>query len=272
MQFIKNHYEKILLGAVLLGLVGLLVAMWFVIETDREKMDELSRVYFPPRPQPLPDLNSNALEEAMSRLATTPTLDLLTTNKLFNPVPWLVGKDGRLIKVDNDTMFGPGAIVVTNIEPLYFTITLEAATTNSAGGLYTFVEEDQSATRTWERRPRRHYASVGVDVSDRTVTGKDESFKLIAVKGAPDNPDELDLRLAGTGGTVTLSKAKPFRRVEGYTADLTYAPDNFTFPGLRVGSSIKFGGEGYNIIGISQNEVVLLAQSNQKRWTRPYAP
>ena len=271
MQFIKNHYEKILLGAVLLGLVGLLVAMWFVIEADKEKMDNLKVVYFP-NAQPLPDLNSKAMDDAMSRLAAIPTLDLSTTNKLFNPVPWLLDRNGKLKKIDNDTMFGPGAIVVTKIEPLYFTITLEAATTNSAGGLYTLVEEDQSATRTWERRARRHYASVGVDVSDKTVTGKDESFKIITVKGAPENPDELELKLAGMGGTVTLSKARPFRRVDAYTADLAYAPDNLTFPGLRVGSTIKFGGESYNIVGIGQNEVVLLAQSNQKRWTITYAP
>jgi len=271
MQFIKNHYEKILLGAVLLGLVGLLVAMWFVIEADKEKMENLSTTYFPKTPQPLPDLNLKAQDEAMSRLATPPTLDLSTTNKLFNPVPWLMDR-GKLKKIDNDTMFGPGAIVVTNIEPLYFTITLETATTNAAGGLYTFIEEDQSASRTWERRSRRHYLAVGEAVSDKTVTGKDESFKLVSIKGSPENPEELELKLAGAGGTVPLSKAKPFRRVDAYTADLTYAPDNLNFPELRVGSLIRFGGEGYYIIGIDQHEVVLLAQSNQKRWTKTYAP
>ena len=272
MQFIKNHYEKILLGAVLLGLVGLLVAMWFVIEADREKMDNLKGVYFPKTPQPLAELNLKAQDEAISRLVTAPTLDFSTTNKLFNPVRWLVGKDGRLTKIDNDTMFGPNAVVITKIEPLYFTITLESVTTSELGARYTFGEEDLSATKVWERNLRHHYASVGETVPDKTVTGKDEGFKLVAIKGPPDNPDELDLKLAGTGGTVTLSKAKPFRRVDGYSADLTYPPDNLTAKGLRVGSPIKFGGEGYNIIGISQNEVVLLAQSNQKRWTRPYAP
>ncbi len=131
MQFIKNHYEKILLGAVLLGLVGLLVAMWFVLEADKEKMENLSGSFFPKTPLPLPDLNLKTQDDAVSRLAVTPTLDLSTTNKLFNPVPWMVDKNGKLKKIDNDTKFGPGAIVVTNIQPLYFTITLESATTNA---------------------------------------------------------------------------------------------------------------------------------------------
>jgi hypothetical protein len=272
MQFIKNHYEKILLGTVLLGLVGVLVAMSFVIVADREKMNQLRNSFFPKAPQPLPDLDLKAQNEAMSRLATLPVLDWSATNRLFNPVQWQVDKNGKLKKIDNDTVSGPGAVVVTKIEPLYFIITLESATTNEVGGLYTFTEEDQSASLAWERRLRRHYLAPGETVQDKTVTGKDESFKLVSVTGPSENPDELTLKLLGTGETVKLSKAKPFRRVDGFTADLSYAPDKLTFPGLRVGGSIKFGGDTYNIIGIDQNRVVLFAQSNQKRWTKTYAP
>ena len=231
MQFIKNHYEKILLGAVLLGLVGVLVAMWFVIEADREKMEKLRNTYFPKAPQPLLDLDLKVQNEAMSRLATLPVLDWSATNRLFNPVHWLVDKNGRPVKINNDTMFGPGAVVV-----------------------------------------RRHYAAPGETVPDKTVSDKDESFKLVSVTGPPENPDELTLKLLGTGETVKLSKAKPFRRVDGYTANLTYPPDKLDFQDLRVGSSIKFGGDTYNIIGIDQNKVVLFALSNQKRWTKTYTP
>ncbi len=272
MQFIKNHYEKILLSAVLLGLVGVLVAMWFVIEADRVKMENLRNTYFPKAPTPLPDLDLKAQNEAMSRLATPPVLDWSTTNRLFNPVQWQVEGNGKPKKIDNDTMFGPGAVVVTKIEPLYFTITLESASTNELGGLYTFTEEDQSAPLTWQQRLRRHYAATGETVQDKTVPGKDESFKLVSITGPPENPDELTLKLLGTGETGKLSKGKLFRRVDGYTADLSYAPDKLTFPGLRVGGSIKFGGDTYNIIGIDQNRVVLFAQSNQKRWTKTYTP
>ena len=230
MQFIKNHYEKILLGAVLLGLVGVLVAMWFVIEADREKMQKLRNTYFPKDPQPLTDLDLKAQNEAMSRLASLPILDWSATNRLFNPVRWLVDRNARPVKINNDTMFGPGAVVVTKIEPLYFTITLESATTNELGGLYTFTEEDQSASAAWQRRVRRHYAAPGETVPDKTVSDKDEGFKLVSVTGPPENPDELTLKLLGTGETVKLSKAKPFRRVDGYTADLTYAPDKLNAP------------------------------------------
>jgi hypothetical protein len=275
MQFIKNHYEKILLGAVLLGLVGVLVAMWYVIEADKEKMENLRTTYFPKTPQPLPPLDLKAQDEAMKRLSQPPPLDWSTTNRLFNPVQWLVGRNGRPVKIDNDTMFGPGAIVVTKIQPLYFTITLESAATNSTGGLYTFMEEDQSAPIAWQRRARRHYAAFppGETVpDDRAVAGKNEGFKLVSVSGPLNNPDEVDLKLLGSGETVKMSKARPFRRVDGYSADLSYPPDKTSATDLRVGSAVKFGGDTYNIIGIEPHQVVLYAQSNQKRWTKTYAP
>lgn len=273
MQFLKNHYEKILLGAVLLGLVGVLVAMWFVIGADRQKMEDLKNTYFPKAPTPLPDLDLKAQDEAMRRVASPPVLDWSATNRLFNPVQWLVDKNGKLIKVDNPNKIGPGAVVITKIEPLYFTITLETASTNELGGFYTFTEEDQSAFIASQRRVRRHYAAPGETVpDDRVVPGKNEGFKLVAFKGAPENPDELDLILLGTGEAVKVSKSKPFQRVDGYTASLTYAPDKLNATGLRVGSLLRFGGDTYNIVGIDQSQMVLLAQSNQKRWTIAYKP
>jgi len=104
------------------------------------------------------------------------------------------------------------------------------------------------------------------------VTGKNEGFTLVAVKGPPENPDQLVLKLADTGATNSLSKSQPFRRVDGYSADLKYPPENYSRTGQRVGDHLAFAGDDYNIIAIDKNEVILLAQSNQKKYTLPYAP
>ena len=47
------------------------------------------------------------------------------------------------------------------------------------------------------------------------------------MEGSLDNPAQLQLilQLTDTGERVTLSKDKPFRRVDGYTADLKYDPE-----------------------------------------------
>ena len=64
----------------------------------------------------------------------------------------------------------------------------------------------------------------------------------------------------------------PFQRVDGYSADLKYDPEKINATGLRVGADLKFAGDDYNVIAIDENEVILLAQSNQKKYTLRYTP
>ncbi len=68
-----------------------------------------------------------------------------------------------------------------------------------------------------------------------------------------------------------MSKDQPFRRIDGYMVDLKYAPENKTWTNRRVGASLSFNGEDYNIVAITENEVVLSAKSNQKKWTVKYS-
>ena len=79
------------------------------------------------------------------------------------------------------------------------------------------------------------------------------------------------LELNDTGQRVTVTKEQPFRRVDGYMVDLKYAPENKTWTNRRVGASLSFNGEEYNIVAITENEVVLSAKSNQKKWTIKYS-
>ena len=53
--------------------------------------------------------------------------------------------------------------------------------------------------------------------------------------------------------------------------DLKYAPENKTWTSRRVGDPLFFNGEDYNIVAITENEVVLSAKSNQKKWTVKYS-
>jgi hypothetical protein len=80
------------------------------------------------------------------------------------------------------------------------------------------------------------------------------------------------LKLTDTQATAILSKDKPFRRVDAYSADLKYSPENYSRTGQRVGDHLGFASDDYNIIAIDKNEVKLLAQSNQKKYILPYAP
>ena len=62
MDLIKKHYEKVLMGVVLLGLTVAVVMLPFIISEKREDL-EAKRVSMIPRPKPLPALDMS-LEEA----------------------------------------------------------------------------------------------------------------------------------------------------------------------------------------------------------------
>jgi len=263
MDFIKKNYEKIILSIVLLGLVGVAGFLPVLIASDQSQMQEKKEGLIHPRVEALPDLVMTNQDAVLLRLKNTTPLDFTTTNRLFNPVTWQKDKNGKLIKIVTGNEVGAGAALVTKITPLYFQISLNSVITNEAVPRYEFAMEDQAAEAPAQHRPHHYYMSVG-------ETGG--NFKLNAVKGPADSPEELDLVRGDTGETAIVSPGSPYRRVDGYTADLKYPPENFTANNLRVGAQLNFAGDQYNIIAIDENDVILLAQSNQKKYVLPYTP
>ena len=152
MDFVKKHYEKVLLGFVLLGLVGALVFLPVMIASDRDKQEQMKEGIINGRVSFLqgPDLTRET--NVLARLQSPYTLDFSTTNKLFNPVPWQKSADGTLIK---SSQAGPTAAVVTKITPLYLVLTLDSIETNEIGARYVVSVERQAAAVPAQRHPRQ---------------------------------------------------------------------------------------------------------------------
>jgi hypothetical protein len=263
MQFLKKHYEKILLGVVLAGLIGVLVFMLFYIQADKQAMDDAARdIINNPSAKPLPDLDPAARDAAVTRLQSPFAIDFETGNKTFNPFEWVKTQDNNLL-VRKDTKTGPQMAVVTNITPLYLVLTLDSVMTNELGARYVIGVEKQAAAVASKRHRTQHYVSAG---------DKNETFELLQVKGAPENPDALVLKVLDTGETATVTHDKPFRRVDAYSADLRYDPEKKAFHGLRAGSKVSFNGTDYQVADINQNELILEDQSNQKKTPLPFTP
>ena len=105
--------------------------------------------------------------------------------------------------------------------------------------------------------------------------GKERAFIITEVSGSPADPGMLKLtvQLLDTGERAMLSKEKPLRRVDGYSADLKYDLEKHrTWTGQRVNANLKFAGDDYIIVAIDQNSVILSARSNQKKTTLTYNP
>jgi hypothetical protein len=263
MDFLKKHYEKIILIAVLLGVVGFLVFLPIMISNDHQEIVDMSAGVITPKVTPLPELDMTRQQAVLQRLQSPANFDFSTQNKLFNPLEWKKDQNNVMFPIKNGNEIGANAAVVTKITPLNLVVTLDEVRTNDLGAVYVIGVERQAAPYLRDRRKLQHFASVGE---------KNDAFTLTAVKGDPANPDELDLKLADTGETATVSKDKPFQRIDAYAADLKYDPEKKIFPGRRVGSAVPFNGEDYIIVAIDANEVILSSQSNQKKYTLRYTP
>jgi hypothetical protein len=259
MDFLKKHYEKVLLGLVLIGLAVAVAILPFFISNEKQKLRDVTSVVLNPKVTPLTNLDMSLPEQALKRVATPPAIDFGPPNRLFNPMPWQKAADGKLIA---GTRVGPTSLVVTNITPLYLRLTLDKVDpgTPDSGPKYVIGIEKQAAPTPGQRSKKQTYCTIN-------PPSKNETFSMVEVKGKADDPAQIIVELRDTGDKVPITKDQPFKRVDGYTADLRYDLEKKTWTGRRVGQQISFNGEDYNIVAINQSEVILSAKVNGKKWT-----
>jgi hypothetical protein len=262
MDFLKKHYEKVLLGVVLLGLAVAVVFLLLKIPSEKQKLEDMRNSLINRPVKALTNLDLALPDDMLKRMATPAMVDFSAPNKLFNPMPWQKAVDGRLIRADA-TNVGPNAVTITKLTPLYLKLTLDSVTPLDTGTRYVIGIEKEAALNPRDRNKTQKYCSLNT---------KNETFTLRDVKAAPDDPTNATvvLELNDSRQRVELSKEHPFRRIDGYMVDLKYAPESKTWTARRVGAELYLNGEGYNIVAITENDVVLSAKSNQKKWTVKY--
>lgn len=261
MQFLKKHFEKILLGMVLAGLIGVLVFMVFYIAADKQEMEQHVTELINPPVKALLDLDLTTNRAAMSRFQSPYNLDFETGNKVFNPFDWQKTPDGRLVKKSS---VGLQVAVVTNITPLYLILSLDDVITNELGTRYVIGVTKQAAPTAAKRAKQRRFVSIGDKSND--------TFALLEVKGSPENPEALVFKLIDSGETAVVTPDKPFLRPDGYMADFRYDPEKKVFRGRRSGDKVAFGGAEYMVVEVNRNELILADLSNQKKTSLPFTP
>ncbi|HTG43783.1 MAG TPA: hypothetical protein VK633_04560 [Verrucomicrobiae bacterium] len=255
MQFLKAHYEKIILSIVLLGLAAVAALMPVRVAQERERQEAREGEITNPKVkeyQPL-DLTTNAA--VLARLAEPPRLRLAGEHNLFNAVRWQKRADGGLIKISEA---GANALEIQDIRPLRFGLIFDevAGTPQEVRYQLSVLNEVQRAGR-----PTPRIAGV---------KEKNNMFTIEEVIGEPGNPTALKVTLAGDKEPVTIGPGKPFEKIIGYTADVRYPPDDKQWKNLKVKDEVTLAGETYNIVAITQNEVVLSAKSNKKQTVLEY--
>ncbi len=254
MDFLKKHYEKVLLGLVLLGLAAAVAFLPFKIASEKQKLADLRDKLTHQTVKPLPPLDLALVEAALKRVATPARLELSTTNRVFNPMPWQKTVDGRTIPYD-DSHVGPKAVSLVKTTPLYTILSFDNVTLSDAGPRYVIGVAKEAAAKATDRT--KHQTGC-------TLHGKTDTFTLNEVKGPPENPTQLVLAMNDTAETAVVAKDQPFKRVDGYLADLKYEPEKRTWLNQRVNNTLHFNGEDYKIVAISAAEAVVLGPSGKK--------
>ncbi len=159
MDFLKKHYEKVLLGVVLLGLAVAVAFLPFKIASDKQDLENKRNTLIHPKVKELTNLNLTLPDAVLKRMATPAPVDFSAPNKLFNPMPWQKAVDGRLIKVDA-TNVGPNAVTVTKMTPLYLKLSLNEATVMDSGVRCKIGVEDEAAPNLRDRKKEK-YCKLG---------------------------------------------------------------------------------------------------------------
>ena len=125
MRFLKRHFEKIVLSAVLAGLAA--VACWLYVAVKEVKEEPPIDYRQPASAKALTNLDLAPLRAALANMTNAPAFELGGEHNLFNPVLWKMKRNGDLIKM---TRQGAAVLAVTEIRPLYFTISLDTQVGN----------------------------------------------------------------------------------------------------------------------------------------------
>jgi hypothetical protein len=262
MDFIKKHYEKALLGIVLLLAMAAMALLLIWIPNEKAALEEERNKIMQRPVKPLTNLDLSVSAGVMGRLSGPLGTDFGRPHNLVNPVQWQKGVDGRLIKLEKGNEIGPEAAIVTKTTPLYLVLTLDSvgtsSPTNPPSG-YLIGLERQAAPQVDKRRKKQAFA--------KRDEKKEETFTLRDIKGPADNPTELVLELSDTGDRISLSKDKPYKRVDGYMADIRYDPEKRNFLNQRVDARFVINSERYKIVAITENEVVVLHELTGKKFT-----
>ncbi len=247
MEFLKKHFEKILLSVVLLALAVAAAALPLKVSSVYQTLQDIKTRLIKKGAKQMPPLDLSTNETLLARLDRPPPLKLSVEHNLFSPVKWERRPDGTLRKLLPHE-HGPSAVRISNIVSLTLTINYQGLVGASAPARDRFSVEKQAAARATDRSPKTAFAQVGQ---------KNDTFMLKDITGPPESPTELVLELSDDKTVASVSTNKPFKRVAGYMADLLYPPENKFFNNKRVGDKVNLSKVDYKIVSITDSEVIL---------------
>ncbi len=257
MEFLKKHYEKVILSIVLLLLTAAAAYLPIrVAAVNKDIETEVPRVS-PKEFVPL-DISTNIA--TLNRARGKSSFRLAgNDHNLFNPVGWLKNKDGDLMKDPFYGRKGPEAIEVTKIDPLYFSVSYDRLSQDGGEIKYYFGIRREADSKKSNRR-----------LVTRAIRAREKNdiFILKEVKGDPTRPEGFVIDLLADNREILVSSSEPYSEIAGYTANLVYPPENGKkFNAKRRGDKITIAKKSYEVVVVQADEVVLKDSKTTKQTT-----
>lgn len=257
MDFIKKHYEKLVLSIVLLAVAVAAFLLTVEVGNVKQTLAEQLQQKIVRKGAPLAPLNLTTNEAAAARAAARVKVTLDGDHNTFNPGGWEKGGEGLRRKPGKAGLAG---LTITRVIPLNLVLTFKGVAGTDESPRYQFT-----SVREFEKVPSKRQPST----TSLTAGEKGPVIQLIEVKGSKQDPSELICELVETRERFVLTKDKPFRKTFGYAADLK--SEGKDFPNKRVDDPIVLSGVTYKIVAIGKDEIVVSAP-NQVRTTIAAVP
>jgi len=273
MDFLKNHYEKIVLSLVLIGLAA--VGVWLTLQAVafRGTIEQVEILKPNPSP-PDPKAETNDFFEILTNSRTPRRVDFDGAHKIFNPEKILKNPVTRTRLPANE--LGPKAIQVVSIKPLLLRAKLEMKKIRDRVTInlhYLSEFESGRYAERWNRTSLKDGKTVRM--SSPLARMRQMRMLVNSVNLTPETPDQMAAELELTIGSglprIIVLKGEQETALEmEYEADLHYPPDptNVEFKNVRNDKPLVFGGDTNTVMQVSSNSVTLRALSNFKRTIR----
>lgn len=262
MDQLKQHFEKGILAIAMLAMGY--VAFTLYSDADEQQSQIEQQVMdreMGKGEKLLGEIDMSPYTSTLAKLDNVEPLSLSNPHNLFNPVQWRKTPQGTIFKVEQGNEIGAGAVNLDKTSPLYLKV--EFRSVSKVGNIlrYRFSITREAAERKKDR------IRVTTSVDGMNVEDIRKIFRVVNIKGNQEDPSELTLRMTDGSGDITVVKGEVFSRVDGYTADLSYPPNNKFFKNKRSGEKLFFAEDAHNIVAINEAEVVLSTASTSKRTT-----
>ena len=270
MEFLKNHYEKILLSLVLIGLAGAAVMLAIQALETRTQMSDLS--VLKPNVKKAPDAdNLGSYSNALRNAKAPQRVDFDGAHKIFNPEKVLRNQLTGVLIPNGEV--GPKNLQIKQIRPLRLVVRAESKTIVGRKRLYLHYLAEFEQGSMGMRWNKRTISKVGSKIYMVGPLSKMKQM-MFTVNDIGDQADEIsvDLDLTIGGGLpvpIQLRGTNAWEREMEYSIDLHYPPESRDFLNVRANTALfpAFGGDTNFVIQITSNAVTLRSMSNQKRIT-----